>query len=447
MALTQYRSMENNNEKQYFDLDAGRQEEYKPVKTKDKKNSSFVCGILVGLAGSLLIGSIVNWGSKLYKYLNVQDDPTVAQAEGLNFEEDSAISAVTVRKLQNLENTIDKYFYLEEVTDEELEAGVYRGLLSALDDPYSEYYTAKELNDLMSQTEGIYYGIGAYVSLDTATGLPKISGTIEGSPAEAVQLRAEDLIYEVDGVSTSGKTLTEAVAMIKGEEGTEVVLTIIRDGESDYLTIPVIRAKVESPTVEFEMLDDTTAYIQITEFDEITIDQFTEALAMAKGSGMDGLILDLRANPGGSLHAVVEIAQMMLPEGLVVYTEDKNGKRTEYSCNGKRELEVPMVVLIDGNSASASEILAGAIQDYGIGTLVGTTTFGKGIVQQIIPFSDGSAVKLTISSYFTPKGRNIHKVGVEPDVVCEFDGEAYYDDENPVDNQLEKAREVLQTLK
>ena len=447
MALTQYRSMENNNEKQYFDLDAGRQEEYKPVKTKDKKNSSFVCGILVGLAGSLLIGSIVNWGSKLYKYLNVQDDPMVAQAEGLNFEEDSAISAVTVRKLQNLENTIDKYFYLEEVTDEELEAGVYRGLLSALDDPYSEYYTAKELNDLMSQTEGIYYGIGAYVSLDTATGLPKISGTIEGSPAEAVQLRAEDLIYEVDGVSTSGKTLTEAVAMIKGEEGTEVVLTIIRDGESDYLTIPVIRAKVESPTVEFEMLDDTTAYIQITEFDEITIDQFTEALAMAKGSGMDGLILDLRANPGGSLHAVVEIAQMMLPEGLVVYTEDKNGKRTEYSCNGKRELEVPMVVLIDGNSASASEILAGAIQDYGIGTLVGTTTFGKGIVQQIIPFSDGSAVKLTISSYFTPKGRNIHKVGVEPDVVCEFDGEAYYDDENPVDNQLEKAREVLQTLK
>ncbi|MBQ2802685.1 MAG: S41 family peptidase [Lachnospiraceae bacterium] len=439
--------MENNNEKQYFDLDAGRQEEYKPVKTKDKKNSSFVCGILVGLAGSLLIGSIVNWGSKLYKYLNVQDDPMVAQAEGLNFEEDSAISAVTVRKLQNLENTIDKYFYLEEVTDEELEAGVYRGLLSALDDPYSEYYTAKELNDLMSQTEGIYYGIGAYVSLDTATGLPKISGTIEGSPAEAVQLRAEDLIYEVDGVSTSGKTLTEAVAMIKGEEGTEVVLTIIRDGESDYLTIPVIRAKVESPTVEFEMLDDTTAYIQITEFDEITIDQFTEALAMAKGSGMDGLILDLRANPGGSLHAVVEIAQMMLPEGLVVYTEDKNGKRTEYSCNGKRELEVPMVVLIDGNSASASEILAGAIQDYGIGTLVGTTTFGKGIVQQIIPFSDGSAVKLTISSYFTPKGRNIHKVGVEPDVVCEFDGEAYYDDENPVDNQLEKAREVLQTLK
>ena len=333
------------------------------------------------------------------------------------------------------------------MTDEELEAGVYRGLLSALDDPYSEYYTAKELNDLMSQTEGIYYGIGAYVSLDTATGLPKISGTIEGSPAEAVQLRAEDLIYEVDGVSTSGKTLTEAVAMIKGEEGTEVVLTIIRDGESDYLTIPVIRAKVESPTVEFEMLDDTTAYIQITEFDEITIDQFTEALAMAKGSGMDGLILDLRANPGGSLHAVVEIAQMMLPEGLVVYTEDKNGKRTEYSCNGKRELEVPMVVLIDGNSASASEILAGAIQDYGIGTLVGTTTFGKGIVQQIIPFSDGSAVKLTISSYFTPKGRNIHKVGVEPDVVCEFDGEAYYDDENPVDNQLEKAREVLQTLK
>ena len=269
---------------------------------------------------------------------------------------------------------------------------------------------------------------------------------MEGAPAEAAQLRANDIIYEVDGVSTYGLTLNETVALIKGEEGTEVVLTIFREGESDYLEVPVTRAKVESPTVNFEMLDETTAYIQIVEFDDVTVDQFAEALAMAKGSGMEGLILDLRANPGGSLNAVVDIARMLLPEGLIVYTEDKYGERVEYSCNGKRKFEQPLVVLIDMNSASAAEILAGAIQDYELGTLVGTTTFGKGIVQQVIPFTDGSAVKLTISSYFTPKGRNIHEIGIEPDVLCEFDGDAYYNSDVPVDNQLEKAKEVLQGL-
>ena len=191
------------------------------------------------------------------------------------------------------------------------------------------------------------------------------------------------------------------------------------------------------------MLDEETAYIQIVEFDDVTIDQFADALATAKGSGMKGLILDLRANPGGSLNAVVEVARMLLPEGLIVYTEDKYGEREEYTCDGTRQLEVPLVVLVDMNSASAAEILAGAIKDYGIGTLVGTTTFGKGIVQQIIPFSDGSAVKLTISSYFTPNGNNIHGIGIEPDIQCEFDAEAYYNTENPYDNQLERAREVL----
>lgn len=158
---------------------------------------------------------------------------------------------------------------------------------------------------------------------------------------------------------------------------------------------------------------------------------------------MQGMILDLRGNPGGSLNAVTEMARMILPEGLIVYTEDKSGKRSEYTCDGKRQLEVPLVVLVDSNSASASEIMAGAIKDYGIGTLVGTTTFGKGIVQQIMPFRDGSAVKLTISAYYTPNGNNIHGIGIEPDVECEFDAEAYYGSEEHPDNQLEKAKEVL----
>lgn len=420
--------MVENRGNNYYDMDSLQ-------KKANAENRSFLKGMIVGLVGTVAVICLICLGMKI--------TGSSAGSSAVDFAEESAITKSMVSKLQLLEKTIDQYFYLDEVSDEELDEGIYKGMLSALEDPYSEYYTAAELKDLMEQSEGIYYGIGAYVSLDTDSGLPKITGVIEGAPAEEVDLRANDLVYEVDGVATYGLSLTEAVSLIKGEEGTEVVLTIVREGESDYLQIPVTRRKVESPTVESEMLEDGMAYIQITEFDDVTVDQFADALAVAKGSDMEGLIIDLRANPGGNLNAVVDIAQMLLPEGLVVYTQDKYGKRVEYTCDGKRQLEVPLVVLIDMNSASASEILAGAVKDYGIGTLVGTTTFGKGIVQQIIPFSDGSAVKLTISSYFTPNGNNIHGIGVEPDVECEFDGEAYYNTEDAYDNQLEKAKEVL----
>ncbi len=431
----------NNGSNEYCDLDALKKGGKNPGRDGGKKGL-FISGVIVGMAGSLVILLAVYLGGRIQNLVEQRE----LGLSGVKFSEDSAISAETVKKLQLLEETIDKYFYLREVPDEELENGIYKGMLDALDDPYSEYYTAEELNDLMSETEGIYYGIGAYVSLDEETSLPRISGVIDGTPAQEADLRDNDLIYEIDGVSTYGLTLTEAVNLIKGEEDTEVTLTVIREGESDYLTFVVPRRRVESPTVNYEMLDNHMAYIQITEFDDVTVDQFTDAMATMRGSGMEGLILDLRANPGGNLTAVVSIARALLPKGLIVYTEDKSGRRDEYTCDGRREIDVPLVVLVDMNSASASEILAGAIQDYGIGTLVGTTTFGKGIVQQIIPFSDGSAVKVTISSYYTPKGRNIHGTGIEPDVVCEFDGEAYYDEENPVDNQLEKAKEVLREL-
>lgn len=379
----------------------------------------FVLGVVVGLLVALITFSFA---------LKVTGSYTTEQNPIL-------------KKIETLENTIHKKFYLAEITDEELEEGLYRGMLEALDDPYSEYYTVEELEEVLDSTEGIYYGIGAYLMLDTDTGLPRVTGVIEGAPAEEVDLRPDDLIYKADDTELQGLSLRESVALIKGPENTEVVLTIIRDG--DELEVPVQRRKVESPTVQFEMLDDDMAYIEITEFDDVTVDQFADALAMAKGSDMKGLILDLRANPGGSLSAVVDIARMMLPKGLIVYTEDKQGKRTEYTCDGARELGIPLVVLTDGNSASASEILAGAIQDYGIGTLVGTTTFGKGIVQQLIGLDDGSAIKLTISSYYTPNGRNIHGTGIAPDVECEFDGETYYGTDDHYDNQLEKAKEVL----
>lgn len=402
----------------------------------------FFGGMILGLAGAFLIFAIAYIGFGMESSIQQIANPP----DRTNFEEGSAISPELISKLQGLEETINKYYYLGDVSNEEMQTGIYRGIMESLGDPYSEYYSAEELQSLMEQTQGVYYGIGAYISLDTETTLPKISGVIEGAPAEAANLRANDLIYEVDGESTYGLSLTEVVAMIKGPEATDVVLTIVREGEPDYLDVTVARRKVENPTVSLEMLEDGMAYIQVTEFDEVTIDQFADALATARGSGMKGLILDLRANPGGSLNAVVEMARMLLPEGMIVYTEDKNGKRVEYKCDGKREFDAPMVVLVDMNSASASEIMAGAIKDHGIGTLVGTTTFGKGIVQQIMPFKDGSAVKITISAYYTPNGHNIHGIGIEPDVEVEFDGTAYYGSEDHPDNQLEKAKEILLEL-
>lgn len=413
-----------------------------PREEKGSGKGLFLGGVITGLAGALLVVAICYLGFYIQGLVEVQEDIS----SQISYKEDSALSERSVSKLQALESTINKSFFLGDVTKEQLQDGMYRGMLASLGDPYSEYYSAEELNAILEQTEGIYYGIGAYIGLDTVTSLPKISGTIAGAPSEEADLRANDLIYEVDGVSTYGMTLTEVVAMIKGEENTEVKLTIIREGASDYLEVPVTRRRVESPTVEYAMLENNMAYIQVTEFEEVTVTQFQNALDKARREGMKGMILDLRANPGGSLNAVVEMARMLLPKGMVVYTEDKNGKRTEYSCDGANKLEVPLVVLVDMNSASASEIMAGAIKDYGIGTLVGTTTFGKGIVQQIIPFRDGSAIKLTISAYYTPNGNNIHGIGIEPDVLCEFDGEAYYGSEDRPDNQLEKAKEVLTEL-
>ena len=282
--------------------------------------------------------------------------------------------------------------------------------------------------------------------MDTATGYAVITKLIENTPAWDSDLQPGDLIYKVEGEEVYGMDTSEIVAKIKGEEGTPVTITVARPSgvAYEYIDVTINRAKINSPTVEFKMLENGIAYIEITEFDDITLDQFNEALAEARGSGMKGLILDLRGNPGGNLTTVVEIAKKILPEGLIVYTEDKYGEREEYRCDGANPLEVPLVVLIDRNSASASEILAGAIKDYGVGTLVGTTTFGKGIVQRIMQLTDGSAIKLTISKYYTPNGYNIHGIGIAPDVEVPYDGELFRNEER--DNQLEEATRIMNEM-
>ena len=401
-------------------------------------NRSFWRGLAVGLASSCAILLVVFGSVKVYQTYRVYG----GLASGSSAETESVANEKTTEKLGVLENTIKQYFW-QDVDESTLEEGVYKGLLESLDDPYSVYYTHDELVQLQQQTEGIYYGIGAYISQDNEMGYVRVSKIIKNTPAEASGLQQDDYIYKVDGEDMQGKDSSYVVSKIKGEAGTKVTITVVREGATDPIDIEVERQKIESPTVEYQMLDNDMAYIQITEFDLVTTEQFEEAYKQAQADGMKGLILDLRSNPGGNLSTVCDIARMILPKGLIVYTEDKYGKREEYTCDGANQIKVPLVVLTNGYSASASEILAGAVKDYGIGTLVGTTTYGKGIVQKVINLSDGSAVKLTVSNYFTPNGNNIHKIGIDPDVEVEFDAEQY---KNGVDNQLEKAKEVLAGL-
>ncbi len=352
---------------------------------------------------------------------------------------DSAVNRESVNKLSVLEQYLDHYYYKSsEITREDKETGIYKGLFESLGDVYSCYYTPEEYKSLAEQTQGVYYGIGAYVSQDVETGNCAISGVIRNSPAEAAGLMEGDLIYKVDGEDMSGLELDEVVSHIRGDEGSEVTLTLVRDGEE--IEVVLTRGKVDTPTVESEMRDDGIGYLQITEFDDVTVGQFAENFEQLKEQGMKGLIIDLRGNPGGSVTSVCAVAEHLLPEGLIFYMEDKDGNRTEYTCEGA-DFDLPLVVLVNEYSASAAEILSGAIKDSGIGKLVGKKTFGKGIVQDVISLQDGSAIKLTIANYYTRGGHDIHLKGIEPDVEVELDADAYLEDKT--DTQLDKAVEMI----
>ena len=351
----------------------------------------------------------------------------------------SLITHETEKKLDVLQAIIERY-YLEDYDREELENGLYKGLISGLNDKYSEYYTKEEFEELTKDSEGVFEGIGAYLSQDPDTMIVTVVRPIPGSPAEAVGILTGDIIVEVDGEDVTGDDLNVTVAKIRGKSGTSVKIGVLREGETDVLTFDIVRASVESVTVDSKMLTDEVGYIQISEFDDVTVNQFNTALNSLKKSGMKALVIDLRDNPGGSVAAVVEIADELLPEGLVVYTEERDGTKDEYKSDAEHYLDMPIVVLANGYSASASEILIGALRDYDACTVVGTKTFGKGIVQQVLPLGDGTGMKITTSKYYTPKGNNIHGVGFEPDVLLELDYEEYK--KNKVDNQLDKALEL-----
>ena len=409
---------------------------------KGKLTRRFIAGILVGCFIAMFIMAAIYvffFANPFTKLFGGSGGITAGNGADLLTEE-------VADKIESLDDVIDQYYYKTDVSDEVEADGIYKGLMESLGDPYSVYYTEEELQDLLSDTAGVYYGIGAYVSIDEDMGLPRISGVMPGTPAERAELQTDDIISEVDKESTSGMELDDVVSMIKGPEGTTVHLTILRGSKREQLEVDVERSAVEVPTVTTKMVGDkeNIGYLQITEFDDITPDQFKEGMAELREKDMQGLIIDLRSNPGGSLQAVCEIARQLLPKGLIVYTVDRDGNRDDYTCDGEHEIDIPVVVLVNQYSASASEILSGAIKDYGIGKLVGTTTFGKGIVQRIFDLKDGTAVKLTVSDYYTPNGNNIHGIGIEPDVEIEFDADAYAEDKT--DNQLEKGIEEMEKL-
>lgn len=394
-----------------------------------KKKSRVLILLLILLAVSLVF--IMFWAGYFIGNFNAKNR---GQGENGN----TVLTESVIEKAEGIQDIIDQY-YLEEEDVKQVQEGVYKGMLEALGDPYSVYYTKEEYDDFKQSYEGEYCGIGAMLTQNADTGIITVVRPFEGSPAAEAGIKTDDILYKVEGEEVTGEDLSSVVAKVKGVEGTKVKLVVMRDGKE--IKMDVERRTISIPTVESKMLENNIGYIQIVEFDEVTVSQWQEAYDSLTEQGMTSLIVDLRDNPGGGLDVVAEILDTICPEGVVVYHENKYGQREEYTSDEEHKIEIPLAVLVNGNSASASEIFAGAVKDFGIGTLIGTTTYGKGIVQQMISLKDGSAMKVTISKYYTPSGVCIHKKGIEPDITLEFDAQAYKKDKS--DNQLQRAIEEL----
>ncbi len=425
-------------------------EETTQEKTKKKRKKPGFCAGM--LAGVLMFGGInfvaielVNrqYRHKLVDELYSSGDSVETSASTLEAESQEAITDDLTTKLKLLEQCADEYFLFDTPDAQTYQDNIYKGFMEALDDPYSCYYTADEYKTLMESTSGSYEGIGVVVSQNVQTKVITVVRPFEGCPGAEAGMLPGDILVEVAGNDVSGIDVSTVVSWIKGEGGTTVDIRVYRESEEKYYDFIVERRAIEVPTVGYEMMDDNIGYVQVTEFDEVTSDQFIAAVDDLKSQGMEGLIVDVRDNPGGLLSCVVEMLDYMLPEGTLVYTEDKNGEGDTYTSDAEHYFDLPLAVLVNGNSASASEIFSGAIQDYGTGTIIGTQTFGKGIVQSILPFNDGSAIKVTVSRYFTPRGTCIHGEGITPDVVVELDENLKnkLTIEKSEDNQLQTAIE------
>lgn len=392
---------------------------------REDGRSGFGSGFLAGILTALVCVAVfmLGWFAAEYGIFGTAEN----QVAGVEVLTDSGTS----EKLAEIQNIIEKN-YLNDVDSEYLAAYLFKGLAAGLKDDYAGYYSAEELQSVRDSSNGEYYGIGVTISKDAETGELSVAEVYEGSPADQGGMRQGDIVTAVDGVDVTSYELSEVVAMIKAKKG-EFTIRVYRpdtDGETD---ITLECSDVELVCVKYEMVTDTIGCITLSEFTAAAVDQFTEAAFALYEQGMEKLIVDLRDNPGGLLTSVCDILDEILPEGLIVYTEDRYGSREEYSADGDRTIGCEVAVLVNGGSASASEIFAGAIQDYGIGPVIGTQTYGKGVVQKTFQLSDGSALKLTVEKYYTPNGQDIDGNGITPDIIVE---ETQTEESDPV---LERA--------
>ena len=421
-----------------------------------KDNKKFFLGVFIGMIVMVLLAvglvdlAFQNRNVRMLLFDTVKKMSTISSEE-TGAEKSGKVSGAAIDwnkvtdKEEEIYNTIDEY-YLNGIDNDKMKDGIYKGMVDSLGDPYTVYYNSEEYKQFTSSSSGTYSGIGVAVSQNVTTGAITIVKTFKKGSGEKEGMKPGDVIYKVEGKKIEGLELSKVVSMIKGEEGTFVKVTVLRDGKEIEFNLE--RKKLEVDTVNYRMEDRSgkkIGYISVSEFDEVTASQFKSAISELSKEGMEGLVIDLRDNPGGLLDVTCEMLDRMIKKGLLVYTVDKYGKRVDEDATDSDSFDKPVAILVNGNSASASEVFSGAMKDYKAATLVGTKTFGKGIVQSIVPFGDGTAMKVTVSKYYTPNGVNIHGTGIEPDVVVELSKDATkngkYERKN--DNQLDKALDVV----
>ena len=411
---------------------------------EQERRRTFCKGIAFGALMTLALSLLVFFVIPMVQIKRAQNGLQQAQQQQQEAAGKDAklLSPAVENKIEQLANTIDLLYY-EDVDDEDLVQGLYKGLLEGVGDPYTAYYTPEEYKELMISATSSLSGIGVVMQQNPDTMQVTVNYVYEGSPAEKAGILAGDMIIQAEDAVATSMELSDFATHVRGDEGTTVHLKLYRIG-TGYMDVEAVRAIIDVPTLKGEMLDDGIGYIMIAEFGNKTAEEFADAVKELEAQGMTSMIVDLRNNPGGMVDSVTQLLDQILPEGVIVWTEDKYGKKKEYTSDASC-LDYQMAVLINESSASSSEIFAGAIRDYKYGTLIGTKTFGKGVVQGIRRLADGSAIKMTTSKYFTPNGQNIHGEGIEPDIKLEYkylDPDATkYDKMN--DNQILKAIEVL----
>ena len=421
---------------------------------------ALVGALLTAFAGLIIVG--MSLGIFLIGRTAIDGPQQAAESNQAENQDGSLDLNRITKKITTLQQIIDKYYLFDEDTTK-VEDWIYKGMMYGLNDPYTTYYTAEEYQKLSEDTEGEYHGIGVMISQNRSTGIITVIKVFKDTPAAEAGMRPGDVLYKVGDMEVTGMDMDILVKdYIKGKDGSEVALTVFRQDEGEYVDLKMERRNVTVQTVEYQMLEDHVGYIAVSQFDVVTADQFKAAVDDLEKQGMKKLLVDLRNNPGGVLDAVVGMLDYILPDDLMiegdkdlvrtnteatllVYMADKNGKGgQEYASDG-HSLDIPMAVLVNGESASASEVFTGAMKDYGRATVVGTKTFGKGIVQNLIPLDNGTAIKMTTAHYYTPSGFDLHGKGIEPDVEVELKEEFknQITVEVKEDNQIQAALKAL----